>query len=157
MALGIEIATLGRVLLGSRHRFVIKILVMFIGGNLARLAAETVWINMLKTEDFSTKKFQICYGFGAAALLLFNVGHWMFAHKYFSMSRQLPLKLVNIKVPRFIVICDNITNWIFLSLNSIPPILYGVGFIGYFQADSNGNTEVVKKFRAMGRICYQIA
>ena len=70
------------------------------------------------------------FGFAAAALLLFNVGHWMFAHKYFSMSRQLPLKLVNIKVPRFIVICDNITNWIFLSLNSIPPILTGVAGIG---------------------------
>ena len=53
----IEIVTLLRVLYGSRHRFVIKILATFIGGNLARLGAETVWINMLKTEDFSTKKF----------------------------------------------------------------------------------------------------
>ena len=96
------------------------------------------------------------YGFLAASLLLFNVGHWMFAHKYFSMSRQLPLKLVNIKVPRIIVICDNITNWIFLSLNSIPPILYGVGVIGLFQALSNGNTELANKFSVMFYICFQI-
>ena len=56
MALLIEIVTLLRVLRGSRHRFVIKILATLIGGNLATLAAETVYMNMLKTEDFSTKK-----------------------------------------------------------------------------------------------------
>ena len=66
------------------------------------------------------------------------------------------MKLVNIKVPRFIVICDNITNWIFLSLNSIPPILYGVGAIGYYQARSNGNTELAKQFSVMFNICFQI-
>ena len=57
MALAIEIVTLSRVLYGSRHKFVIKILATLIGGNLARLATETIWINMLKTEDFSAKKF----------------------------------------------------------------------------------------------------
>ena len=56
-ALAIEIVTLLRVLRGSRHRFVIKILATLIGGNLATLAAETVYMNMLKTEDFSAKKF----------------------------------------------------------------------------------------------------
>ena len=56
-ALVIELVTLLRVLRGSRHRFVIKILAMLIGGNLARLAAETIYMNTLKTEDFSTKKF----------------------------------------------------------------------------------------------------
>ena len=56
IALAIEIVTLLRVLFGSRHRFVIKILATLIGGNLARLTSEGVWINMLRTEDFSTKK-----------------------------------------------------------------------------------------------------
>ena len=55
-ALAIELVTLMRVLRGSRHRFVIKILATLIGGNLARLAGQGVYINMLKTEDFSTKK-----------------------------------------------------------------------------------------------------
>ena len=52
MTLSIEIVTLLRVLYGSRHRFVIKILATLIGGNLARLAGEAVWMNMLKTKDF---------------------------------------------------------------------------------------------------------
>ena len=56
MAITVEIVTLMRVLYGSRHRFVIKILATLIGGNLARLASEVVWINMLKTEYFSNKK-----------------------------------------------------------------------------------------------------
>ena len=57
VALAIELVTLLRVLRGSRHRFVIKILATLIGGNCARLAVEVVFINMLKTEDFSNKKF----------------------------------------------------------------------------------------------------
>ena len=57
IALAIEIVTLLRVLHGSRYGFVIKILATLIGGNLARLASEAVFMNMLKTEDFSTKKF----------------------------------------------------------------------------------------------------
>ena len=41
-------------------------------------------------------------------------------------------------------------------MNSIPPILYGVACVGYFQAKSNGNTELAKKFLKMVRICFQI-
>ena len=41
-------------------------------------------------------------------------------------------------------------------MNSIPPILYGVGAIGYFQAESNGNTELAHKFSMMVGICGQI-
>ena len=57
VALAIELVTLLRVLRGSRHRFVVKILAMLIGGNLGRLASQAVYMNMLKTEDFSTKKW----------------------------------------------------------------------------------------------------
>ena len=41
-------------------------------------------------------------------------------------------------------------------MNSIPPILYGVGVIGLLEAKSNGNTELAHKFRVMYRICLQI-
>ena len=115
---------------------------MLIGANLSTIAPEVIWINMLKTENFSTEKQEIlnvCY---ATGFLLFNVSHWMFAHKYFSMSRQLPLKLAGAKVPRFVIICDQITNWIFLSLNSIPPIFFGVAAIGVLQASSNGKMKL---------------
>ena len=56
MAITVEIVTLSRVLYGSRHRFVIKILATLIGGNLARLASEIVWMNEIKTGVYSNKK-----------------------------------------------------------------------------------------------------
>ena len=47
--LALELVTLLRVLRGSRHRFVIKILATLIGGNLAKLGSEGYYMNMLKT------------------------------------------------------------------------------------------------------------
>ena len=92
LTLVIESATLVRVIRGSRHTFVIKILAILIAANLANLAEETVWINTLKTGS-STKEKEIWGGLLAAGMLLGNVGHWMFAHKYFSMSHQASFKL----------------------------------------------------------------
>ena len=111
---------------------------------------------MGKTEDYSDKKLEILYGFRATGLLLFNVAHWMFAYKYFYMARQVPFKLANREVLKNIVICDKITNWVFFSLNFIPPILYGVGVIGYYEAVSNGNEKLIPKFRGLYRITYLI-
>ena len=54
----------------------------------------------------------------------------MFAHKYFSISRQTPFKLANKEVPRRMIICDKITNWVFLFLNCITPIFTAVAAIG---------------------------
>ena len=102
----IECLTLVRVLKGSKHRFVITILVMLIGANLAYIANEFVFIDMLKTNDYSDDKLEICFGFLATGLLLFNVSHWMFAYKYFKMSRQIPFKISKRKIPRNIVVCD---------------------------------------------------
>ena len=134
LTLVIESATLVRVLRGSRHTFVVKILAILIIANMANLASETVWMNELKTGE-SNKKDEINYGFLATGYFLFNVGHWMFAEKYFSMARKAPFKLAQTEVPRRILICNQITNWVFLSLNAIPPILFGVGLIGYHEAD----------------------
>ena len=55
----------------------------------------------------------------------------MFTHRYFSIAQQTPFKFANEKVPRRIVICDKITNWVFLAFNSITPILFGVGMVAY--------------------------
>ena len=108
---------------------------MLMLANLAILATEIVFINLLKTNELdSPKKNEIGYGFNAVGYLLFNLAHWMFAYKYFKMSRQLPFKLARREVPRNVFICDKITNWILLSFNSIPPILYGVGAIGKYSA-----------------------
>ena len=131
VALLIELITLVRVILGSRHKFVLTILAILIGANLAYLAKEITYINMINT-GFPIKKYVILFSFGAFELLLFNVGHWMFAHKYFTMSRQAPHKLSQKEVPRGIVVCDEIINWVFLSLNALPPVLYFVGVIGFY-------------------------
>jgi hypothetical protein len=61
-------------------------------------------------------------GVNCLEFLLFNVSHWIFAFKYFSITRQMPFKLVNLKVPRSILICDRLNNVVFLRLNSIAPI-----------------------------------
>jgi len=65
-------------------------------------------------------------------MLLFNVGHWMFAHRYFKMSRQAPYKLSHEEVPRKIVVWDEINYWVFLSVNILPSILELIGVIGFY-------------------------
>ena len=88
LALVILSVTLVRVIKGSKHRFVIRILLMLMLANLALLADEIVYINILKTEGSpSSKKLEIAAGFGGLGALLFNVGHWMFSQKYFKMAR----------------------------------------------------------------------
>ena len=101
---------------------------------------------MLKTEDYSAKKLCIFFGLDAISYLLFNVSHWMFAFKYFSMSRQTPYKIAKQEVPTGIVRCDRITNWVFLSINAIPPILYGVSEFGREAAGSNDQLELSNYF-----------
>ena len=88
LALVFECVTLVRVIKGSKHRFVITILVMLIAANLAVLAEEIVFINEVKLDNFSSKTSEIYFGLDATGLLLFNIAHWMFAYKYFKMSRQ---------------------------------------------------------------------
>jgi hypothetical protein len=63
----------------------------------------------------------------------------MFAQKYFSMAIQAPFKLAQTEVPRRTVVCNKIANWVFLGLNAIPPILYGVGYISYYETTSSEN------------------
>jgi len=57
LVLVIESATLVRVIRGSRHKFVIKILAILILANLTYLAEETVNMNELKTLKNTIKKF----------------------------------------------------------------------------------------------------
>ena len=119
---------------------------MLVGYNLANLGQETMYINMVKTEDYSAKKLEIYFGLDATALLLFNVSHWMFAFKYFQMSRLKPYKIAKQEVPKRIIRCDKITNWVFLSINAIPPILYGVSEFGREAAGSNDQLELSNYF-----------
>jgi hypothetical protein len=57
LVLVIESATLVRVIRGSRHKFVIKILAILILANLTYLAEETVNMNELKTLKNTIKKY----------------------------------------------------------------------------------------------------
>ena len=85
-------------------------------------------INMQIT-DLSDEKWEIFDVFNALGFLLFNVSHWMFAFKYYSMSRQSSYKISKQEVPQRLLKHDRIINWVFLTLNTLPPILYGVGYI----------------------------
>ena len=143
LALMILSVTLVRVIKGSKHRFVITILSMLMLANLDFLGNEIMYINILKTEASpSSKKYEIVGGIEAFGMLLFNVGHWMFSQKYFKMARQVPFKLAKREVPRNVVLCDQLTNWVFLTLNAIPPTIYGVTFIYLCEALENGNMEL---------------
>ena len=99
---------------------------------------------MLK-NDFSDKKYEIVYGFFASGYLLFNISHWMLAFKYYSMSRQSSYKIAKQEVPQRILKHDQITNWVFLTLNTLPPILNGVGYIGYDIINLNNHADLGKK------------
>ena len=140
----IQSATLVRVIQGSKHKFVIKILAMLISYNLTQLAGEGIYINAAKT-DFSYKKWEIAKVFDALGYLLFSISHWMFAFKYYTMSRQSPYKIAKKEVPQRILKHDQITNWVFLTLNTLPPILYEVGFTGYLIANSNNHADLSNK------------
>ena len=92
------------------------------------------------------------FGINYTAHLLFNVSHWMFSFKYYSMSRQTPFKAAKQEMPRGMIRCYKVTNWVFLILNAIPPILSGVGYIGYYSAGTNGNMEMSNIFLQLGNI-----
>jgi hypothetical protein len=106
---------------------------------------------MLK-NDFSDKKYEIVDGFNSSGFILFNVSHWMFAFKYYSMSRQSSYKIAKQEVPQRILKHDRITNWVFLTLNTLPPILLGVGYIGYHIANTNNHADFGKKLLKLGKI-----
>ena len=54
----------------------------------------------------------------------------MWGFKYYSVSTKMPYKLEKKEVPKKIIRCENITDKIFLSLNFIAPMLFGIGLIG---------------------------
>ena len=66
----------------------------------------------------------------------------MFANKYFKMSSQTPFKLAKREVPKSIERCDQITNCVFLSLNCIPPILFGIGYVVYYGVDKKSHLKL---------------
>ena len=81
----------------------------------------------------------------------------MFAFKYFKITRQMPIKLANRKVPKQIVICDHINNGVFLSLNCIAPILTAAFYItGIILEYPVGDWNRVEHFYKMGNISYMI-
>ena len=69
------------------------------------------------------------------------------------MACEAPFKLSQTEVPKRILICNKITNRVFLSLNATLPILYGVGFIGELKADQKIAHD---KFLKMGNFSYDI-
>ena len=73
------------------------------------------------------------------------------------MARQTPFKLAQRLVPINIFICYQITNWVLISLNSIPCILCGVGEIVYYSNLAHRNAQLANKFIVMARICYLVA
>ncbi len=60
----VQSVTLVRVLVGSKHRFLIKILGMLIAGNIALISDKVIFIIMLQSSDYSkiNKQLSIDYG-----------------------------------------------------------------------------------------------
>ena len=95
----IEIATLVKVLKGSKNKFAIKILAMLTAYNLTNIVTDVLFINMtVKAENYyefiyelckttpekcPTKELQASNILTSVGFLLFNISHWMFAHRYF--------------------------------------------------------------------------
>ena len=80
---------------------------MLMLANLAIIAGEITFINEVETNQLdSPYKNEILFSFNAFGFLLFNLAHWMFAYKYFKMSRQLPFELAKREVPKNVVVCD---------------------------------------------------
>ena len=100
--LAVECTTLVRVLRGSKHRFAIMILVMLIGFNLTNICTEVIHLDLKIKFESPNALYQHCFDnpdscpvrefqtsviFTCIGILLFDVAHWLFAHKYFSLSR----------------------------------------------------------------------
>jgi hypothetical protein len=119
---------------------------MLIGYNLCSIAEKSVYVNMDKTGVYPYNKLKIAISLSSLGLLLFGVSHWMFAFKYFSMSRQTPYKLTKKQVPRSLVVCDKVTNWVFFSLNCLAPTRIWIGYVVYYTAKQNSHLTVSSKF-----------
>ena len=161
--LTIQAATLVRVLRGSKHRFAIKILGILIGYNITNFGTEVMYrdINYNAYHGYlHQREFLISVGINCTGYILFNVSHWMFAFKYFSLSRQIPFKQAGKEVPRRIAICDKITDWVFFTLNWIAPVLLATGLVIILVVSSKNPDDWVNKtlkFFKMSNISYMVS
>lgn len=111
---------------------------------------------MNKSLKQGYREAEIAVGLNCFGFLLFNVSHWMFAFKYFSITRQMPFKLASLQVPRTIVICDRINNGLFFSLNCIAPILTATFYITGMILGLHVNLRKEKPFWRTGDVFYMI-
>lgn len=59
----------------------------------------------------------------------FNVANWVFAFRYFTISRAMPFCLAGKPVPAEITKRDERTNIVFLTLNVLSPLLEGIAYL----------------------------
>ena len=87
-------ATLGKVIMGSKFTFVIKLLVMMIVSNFAVIMVIAADQHLFRSSSDTS----INYNFWACVQSIFvilrdvtfNVSHWMFSFEYFSIARFMP-------------------------------------------------------------------
>ena len=136
---------------------------MLVVYNLTSLATDILYIDMKQVSgdqetwlycgynpescpirEIETSTLLFCFG-----ILLFNVSHFMFAHKYYEISKTMPFKIENKEVPRKTIICNKVLYWIFLILNLIFPILTAVGFVGFEDLAYKYLTQNKENYRLM--------
>lgn len=82
-------ATLVQVLLGSRYKFVIKLLVMILFCNVFIILIN--WSYFVMRDDYSMLPwFSLLAVSTIGRDICFNISHWIFAFEYFSIARFMP-------------------------------------------------------------------
>ena len=60
---------------------------------------------------------------------LLNIAHWMFSFEYYNMVRIIPFVLDDIPIPENIIKLNKTQFWVWIILNTIAAILWGITMI----------------------------
>ena len=122
------LATLARVLKGTRHLFLVVLIVMLILSNLCSILSDTfanVWI-----YD-SSKKIPYLYLEAVATFVrdsTFNLAHWVFCFKYWIIAIEMEYLLDQKELSKNFVLLLHLINYVFIALDIIMPVIYSVTF-----------------------------
>jgi hypothetical protein len=122
--------TLCKVILGSRHKMLIQLLIMLALNNIGVIAdCEINRIIVRHNNEGSPTSKQVDLGqFLSTQVrdISFNLAHWLFAFEYYAISKLIPFVLQHRSLPEGMLVQQRLLFWAVFALNITTPFLEGL-------------------------------
>lgn len=124
------VITLFKVILGSRHKMLILILIMLALNNIGVIAdceMNRIIVRHNNEGQQTSKKVDLGQFLSTEVRdISFNLAHWLFAFEYYAISKLIPFVLQNRSLPEGMLIQQKLLFWAVLALNILTPFLEGL-------------------------------